>query len=68
MIWNPTDQLLPHIDQVVLGWWNATALRSVVYRGDGNWHLPGYLFAERRAAPQFWADLPEPPDEQERAA
>lgn len=68
MIWNPTSKLLPQTGQVVLGWWYATTINTVVYRGYGEWYRPGYRVAERLSEPRFWADLPAPPDEQERAA
>ena len=68
MIWNPTSSDLPPTGQVVLGWWCVTTIGTVVYHGLGAWNLPGYRVAERRSAPEFWTDLPAPPDEQERAA
>jgi hypothetical protein len=67
MFWHETASDPPPAHVVVLGWWSPLHIGSVVRRGGDFWHKPGYYTAEKRTPPPWWAELPEPPLQDEKS-
>lgn len=59
--WHETAHIAPAIGQVVLGWWDASSIHTIVRRSKTQWNAPGCWISEKRIEPLFWLELPDPP-------
>lgn len=61
MEWFETSENPPIAFKVVLGFWSAVCLETVILHANGRWTLPGYIRSEFREPPEYWGEVPNLP-------